>query len=395
MHVLPVREFRVRIRRPPTLLALSSIIAGAVVISIVSLGPLAPAGRALAQAVAPDLTLSFDAEPPYFEWNGIQPGYPCTNGSVNRSTPGKPASAAFVRDDAAANVRHGRYSARVVLDPGDHASYTCKAEAVFAIKRLGEREGSESWWGWSWKLPVGWRGTKSWGMLFEFTVNAFYWPSYGMLNFDAATTNSLRLGLHTGLTPNPGSSSYNAAYEKWVTLLGPGAPRPMIYGKWLDFYMHVVWRSRRDGVLQIWYRVEGEGRFSKLYSDVPGDGALIQVPPHPTLLYNLQNGAPGENGKPGLELEGGFYRANTPWRNQYWWDGMRRRRGEAALLVGFPEPPARPGPTGGSPAPRPSAHPPRRLRSARAHDRRRHILGGARHTPRRSRLCHRRYRPTC
>jgi hypothetical protein len=53
---------------------------------------------------------------------------------------------------------------------------------------VSEGEGSESWWGWSWKLPVGWRGTNSWGMLFELTVYHVLWPSYGMLNFDAATT---------------------------------------------------------------------------------------------------------------------------------------------------------------------------------------------------------------
>jgi hypothetical protein len=285
--------------------------------------------------LASNLTLSFDVHPPYSEWTGIQPGYACTAGVVDRRSNLRSASAAFARDGSAGNVRHGRYSARVVLRPGDHAVYTCKAEAAFAIKRLGEGEGSESWWAWSWKLPVGWRGSNSWGMLLEFTPNAPLWPSYGMLNFDAYLRDGLRLGLHTGLTPDPGSSSFNAAYEKWVTLLGPRAPKPMVYGKWLDFYMHVVWRSRTDGVLEIWYRVEGEGRFSKLYSDVPGGGALIQVPPHPTLLYNLRNGAPGENGKPGLELEGGFYRGNTPWTNEYWWDGMRRRQSEAAVLSGF------------------------------------------------------------
>ena len=51
----------------------------------------------------------------------------------------------------------------------------------------------------------------------------------------------------------------------------------MVYGKWLDFYMHVVWRSRTNGILQIWYRVQGQKGFTKLYSDVPGDRALIQV----------------------------------------------------------------------------------------------------------------------
>jgi Polysaccharide lyase len=257
---------------------------------------------------------------------------------VDQAAPTKPPSAAFVRDDSPGNVRHGKHSARVVLNPGDHAAYTCRAEGVAAIKHLNERDGSESWWGWSWKLPRGWRGTKSWGMLFEFTTNAFFWPSYGMLNFDAATTNSLRLGLHTGRTPNPGSSSYSAAYERWVTLLGPSSPRPMVYGRWLDFYLHVVWRSRGNGVLQIWYRVDGQKRFTKLYSNVPGDRALIKARPHPTLLYNTQNGAPGENGKPGLDLEGGFYRGDTGWTNQYWWDGMRRRKNERSILAGFPHP---------------------------------------------------------
>jgi hypothetical protein len=109
----------------------------------------------------------------------------------------------------------------------------------------------------------------------------------------------------------------------------------MVYGKWLDFYMHVVWRSRTSGVLEIWYRVDREKRFTKLYSNVPRGRALIQVPRHPTLLYSAANGAPGENGKPGLALIGGFYRANTPWTNKYWWDGMRRRQSRRSLLRGF------------------------------------------------------------
>ena len=99
--------------------------------------------------------------------------------------------------------------------------------------------------------------------------------------------------------------------------------------------MHVVWRSRRNGVLQIWYRVQGQKKFTKLYSDVPGDKALIQVRPHPTLLYNTAHGVPGEKGKPGLDLEGGFYRGNADWTNTYWWDGMRRRRSRAAILRSF------------------------------------------------------------
>jgi Polysaccharide lyase len=324
-------------RRQTLVLPAVCLAAANAVVGASSGGAPASPRMASASAVKPNLTLSFDASPPYSEWWGIQPGYKCVNGKVDQSRPRKSASAAFVRDDSPGNVRHGKYAARVVLRPGDHAAYTCRAEAVLAVNRLGEGEGSESWWGWSWKLPVGWRGTDSWGMLLGFTTNAFLWPSYGMLDFDASRRNRLRLELHTGLTPNPGSSIYDAAYRRDVTLLGPRAPRPMIYGKWLDFYMHVVWRSHSNGVLQIWYRVEGQTLFTKLYSDVRGDRALIRARPHPTLLYNTRNGAPGEKGKPGLLLEGGFYRANTRWSNTYLWDGMRRRRSKAAVLAGFPD----------------------------------------------------------
>jgi hypothetical protein len=305
-------------------------------VAAASSGSLLRSGGHRFPAVASNLTLSFDAKPAYSEFDSIQSGFACVDGRISGTK--RSPTAAFVRDKSIRNVRHGKYSARVVLKPGDHASYTCKYEAVEAIKALNEGEGSEAWWGWSWKLPVGWRGTDSWGTLFEFTTYAPYWPSYGMLNFDASSRHSLRLRLHTGLTPSPGSTSYNAAYEKSVTLLGPGAPQPMVYGRWLDFYMHVVWRSRTNGVLQIWYRVQGQKTFTKLYSDVPRDRALIQVRAHPTLLYNTQNGAPGENGKPGLVLEGGFYRANAGWTNKYWWDGMRRRHNQASILAEYPKP---------------------------------------------------------
>jgi hypothetical protein len=326
--------------RLPVLVAFLLNLAAATILAAVAFAenPLTVLRAPSASVVKRNLTLSFDAKPAYSEWWTIQPGYPCVNGSVDRSAPTKPASAAFVRDDSPGNVRHGRYSARVVLKTGDHASYSCKAEAVAAIEHLREGEGRQSWWGWSWKLPIGWRGTTSWGTLFEIRPNHILWPSYGMLNFDAGTKNSLRLGLNTGLTPDPGSPHYDSAYQRWVTLLGPRAPRPMVYGKWIDFYMHVVWRSRRSGVLQIWYRVQGQTRFTELYSDVPGDGALIQVRPHQTLLYNAAHGAPGEDGKPGLNLEGGFYRGNADWTNTYWWDGMRRRRSRAAILRGFRRP---------------------------------------------------------
>jgi hypothetical protein len=160
-----------------------------------------------------------------------------------------------------------------------------------------------------------------------------------MLNFDASTTDSLELRLHTGLTPNPGSDSYNSAYEKRVTLLGPGAPRPMVYGKWLDFYMHVIWRSRTNGgtsdlVPRRWPDDVHQALLGGPRRRGADPGAAA---PDPALQHRVRR--PGENRQPGVRLEGGFYRANTPWTNGYWWDGMRRRQSEASMLAGFPNAP--------------------------------------------------------
>jgi hypothetical protein len=106
----------VRLRRLHTLVALSSIFAAAAVVL----------GWAPASGAPPDLTLSFDATPAYSEFHWIQPGFKCLNGAVDPSSPTKPPSAAFVRDDSPGNVRDGKYSARVVLNPGDHSSYSCQ-----------------------------------------------------------------------------------------------------------------------------------------------------------------------------------------------------------------------------------------------------------------------------
>jgi hypothetical protein len=120
---------RRRRRRRHTLLALSLLFAAIVV------------GSAPASGSPPDLTLSFDAEPAYSDWWSIQPGFKCPSGAVDQSATAKPVSAAFVRDDSPGNVRHGKYSARVVLNPGDYSSYSCEKEAALAITRLDEGEG--------------------------------------------------------------------------------------------------------------------------------------------------------------------------------------------------------------------------------------------------------------
>jgi hypothetical protein len=324
--------------RPRQLFAGIVLVAAALAITLATSAALGNASS----SGSSDLTLSFDSNPYLSEFDAVQTGYRCLpDGRVNFTIAGqsRPADQAFVRDGTI--KRDGESSAHVFLQPGDFSSYSCQKEAVQLLKGLGDSEGTDAWYGWSWRLPTNWSGTNSWGTLLEFTTNASLWPSYGQLTFDAAIRDRLIMQIKTGRIPSPGASDFNPiapnGYKSSVTLLGPAAaaPRPLTLGVWHDFYMHILWRSRSNGVLTIWHREEG-GSWGKLYDNTGAPDALVKAPAHPTLMYNDRNGAPGENGQPGLALEAGFYRANQSIVNDYWFDGFRRRQSEAAILSGFP-----------------------------------------------------------
>ena len=292
--------------------------------------------------VSHDLTLSFDSEPYLGEFDSVHTGYRCRpDGKVDFTGAGQTqrADQAFVRDGTI--KREGSYSAHIFLHSGDFAPSSCDKESVSAIKGLPDGEGTEGWYGWSWRFPTNWAGTDSWGTLFEImTSDHTRWPSYGQMTFDAAIPGRLRMQLKTGHIPSPGASAFNPTppngYRATVTLLGPSpeAPRPFTLGIWHDFYMHIAWRSRSNGILTIWHRPEG-GSWEKLYDNTGSRDALIEAPPHPTMMYNDAYGAPGDDGQSGLVLVAGFYRAAQSIVNDYWFDGFRRRQSEAAILGGF------------------------------------------------------------
>ena len=74
------------------------------------------------------------------------------------------------------------------------------------------------------------------------------------------------------LTPNPGSELVQRGLrEVGDPARAAARPRPMVYGKWLDFCMHVIWRSRTNGVLQIWYRVDGQREVHEALFERPAE----------------------------------------------------------------------------------------------------------------------------
>ncbi len=285
-------------------------------------------------ALMPDLTLSFDAVPAYSEFRTYNGGIKCAGdvlGGPNHSLSQMAARNSTIRRD-------GPYSAKITLQNNDHID-NCIKDGVQIYGPADIRVGAEGWYGWSWRFPTGGIVSHSWNSLMELGVGCgCTHPSYLVLAFQYRNQN-LNLEIQTGHKSGPGGSDFNPTppngYKATENLLGAAAPSPLTLDVWHDFYMHITSHARENGVLTIWHREAG-GSWSKLYSDEPGSGALIQRPPHPTQEWNDRWGAPGENGTiPGTEWLG-FYRAAGAATDTYWVDGFRRRQSQAAILAGFP-----------------------------------------------------------
>jgi hypothetical protein len=220
-----------------------------------------------------------------------------------------------------------------------------------------EREGDEAWYGTSFELPANTTLPYMWAFpSFESQSYHVTHPNYGSSAYRPLDTDNLGLIFKTGHIPNPGSSSYNPippnGYNTTEYLLGSRGARPLPKGKRVDLLTHVIYTARTNGVWQIDYREDG-GEWTKLYSNVPGDNALIQRNPHPTLVYNDRYGSPGETSESeGQHIEMQAYGDAQPlsWTSHYgfytW--GLWRRSSRDACLAGFP---------GGDPGPTPEPPP--------------------------------------
>jgi hypothetical protein len=206
---------------------------------------------------------------------------------------------------------------------------------VQALAPLGDEEHDEAWYAFSFRLPANFPTINSWATITEISGSHVTHAAYGMLPFDVSG-GRFHVIFHTGLTPNPGSANLDPAYNKKEVLLGPDGPRPLTRGVWHDIYFHVIWKARTNGTFELWHRPEGS-TWAKLYSNVPNSDALVQRNPHPTMMYNTQYGAPGDGETAALSVVNiGLYRAAPGPTVDFWYDGLRRRQSEAAILAEFP-----------------------------------------------------------
>ena len=249
-------------------------------------------------ALLPNYTGSFNAEPPYSDFWTYTGGTTCTPPiTVVHSL-----SQLIPRDSAVR--RHGTYSGRVTLRPGDHINNICSVDGVQLYAFPGDIiNGSETWIGWSWRFPTGGITSGSFNGIMEAGVgNGFYHPQYGCHGVQAQPPGpnmNIVWTMQVGHKPGPGASDFNPTppngYKADEYLLGPNGPRPLTLNVWHDFYAHFIFSAYHGltagqidapgahtiltGVMEIWHREEGQV-WEKLYSNLNNGTALINRAPH-------------------------------------------------------------------------------------------------------------------
>lgn len=304
-------------------------------------------------ALLADWTGSFEATPAYSEFLTYSGGTTCTPPITTNHT----LAQLIARDSTV--KRHGSFSGKVLLRVGDHINNVCTKDGVQLYGPPRDIiNGSEQWYSFSWRIPTGGIVSSSFNTMHEFGVaNGATHPQYLVNSIQclgSSAARNLTLQIQAGHKAGPGGSDFNptapGGYKAAEVLLGPTAPRPLTLDKWHDFYMHIVWSAYHGltlgqivapgahtivtGVLEIWHREEG-GVFEKLYSNLNNGTALINRAPHPTLNWNDQYGAPGENGTQGGTMHMGFYRDAQSITDTYWVDTWLRRQNEAQILGEF------------------------------------------------------------
>lgn len=243
------------------------------------------------------------------------------------------------------------------------------AQGKHLTMAFNEKDGDEAWYGTSFKYPASGGLDNCWDSCGIFGIDSGSYiqhPSYGGGISLFRYGGTIRLEIKTGHCPSLQGSGFSDALRTpgitdWVcsfvgpgtqgcshtvecngyvgreNILGPAAPRPLELTKWHDLIFHVVFRAHSNGVLQVWHRLEG-GSWELLYSDVPGDGAVVQRAPHPTMQWNLQYDAAGSpkslNEPASIFMQ--MYRGKLHATEHIYNAGIVRRQSEAAVRAVFP-----------------------------------------------------------
>ena len=131
-------------------------------------------------------------------------------------------------------------------------------EAAMLAWHGNEQEGEEYWYAWSTQFPQDWVQPFKWGIFAEWHANLATSPIIGF----SARENRVDLTLLSGLADDARNV---AQVDRVVPLLWT-----LSKGRWNDFVMRVRW-SLRNGVIEVYHRIEGERSLRKLaaFENVP------------------------------------------------------------------------------------------------------------------------------
>jgi hypothetical protein len=190
-------------------------------------------------AIGRELTLSFDARPAFSEFDSFSQRLDAsTAGSL-----GHLIACCSVRSCQFLDGHPARALGQSRTETRRPRQLLLSRRRPSSRSRMSAKDRVESWWGWSWKLPRGWCGTNSWKMLVRIHDLR---PALALLRDAQLQRQHCNTSSKPASAPTPARAPTNAAYAKSSRCSGR---------KWLGFYMHAVWRSSSNGVLEIWYRV--------------------------------------------------------------------------------------------------------------------------------------------
>jgi hypothetical protein len=125
-----------------------------------------------------------------------------------------------------------------------------------------EVPGDDFYYGWSTLFPVGWKAPQLFGIILQQQVRAANTNPAIAIN---ARGDSLMVDFRTGVLARNGSG-HTFSFNRTPVILST-----LDKGLWHDFIMHIKYKPDSTGSCEIWHRLEGTPKFTKIlpYATVP------------------------------------------------------------------------------------------------------------------------------
>jgi hypothetical protein len=238
---------------------------------------------------------------------------------------GFPSAGSFVRGTIGVQsevVGQGSYGARFDLPAAANAYTACE---TLSKRRIGL--GSDDYYGLMVRFPSDWRepSLAGWGLSIAQLNYESIWGSPVSL---AAHAHRIALVMQSGLCKSGRTRTPGCTYSS-----GPGGnvapmtavPAPLALGVWHELIVHIRWTVHSSGIIEVWHRLKGGGRWVK----------TVSRRGYPTVQWTAEHG-PKAIARSVTSDKIGAYRGNAQFPLSVWQDGFVRTTSFAAAAAALP-----------------------------------------------------------